>query len=132
LNGSAPDAYVVVSTDIEGLHHWPDAPVAEAYLRHPHRHLFTVWVRMQVHHRDREIEINELTRWLRSETLPALAVESDISDTQRAPDFGPQSCEQLAGRVAAACLSRHGDRSRWIECEVLEDGILGGGVRLTI
>ena len=47
------------------------------------------------------------------------------------PDFGAQSCEQLAGRVATALRARHG-LDRWIECEVLEDGILGGafGVRV--
>ena len=33
-------------------------PRREGYLRQPHRHLFTVCVRMQVRHSDREIEIN--------------------------------------------------------------------------
>jgi hypothetical protein len=39
-----------------------------------------------------------------------------------------QICEQLAERVAAVLRDRFGS-VRWVECEVLEDGILGGGVR---
>src|SRR5262249_29643217 len=109
------DRYIVVTADVEGLHHWADAPPAEGYLRHPHRHLFTVRIRMQVHHADREVEINQVARWLRSHALPTLAI-NDHAD--QAPDFGPQSCEQLAEHVAAAVQNRYGNR--WIECEVLE------------
>jgi hypothetical protein len=36
--------------------------------------------------------------------------------------------EQICERVAAVVRDRFGT-GRWVECEVLEDGILGGGVR---
>jgi hypothetical protein len=126
-----PDHYVRVTAQAEGLHHWPGAPGSEAYLRQPHRHLFTIEVRMQVRHGDREIEINALARWLRRDVLPGLSIAPGLGDPDGhggMPDFGAQSCEQLAERVAAALRARHGP-DRWIECEVLEDGILGGGVR---
>jgi hypothetical protein len=117
------DRHILVTAQAEGLHHWPDAPDSEQYLRQPHRHLFTVTVRMQVRHSDREVEINAFARWLNSQVLPSLAAAREGP-----ADFGTQSCEQLAERVTGEIRARHGD-DRWIECEVLEDGILGGGVR---
>jgi hypothetical protein len=120
-----PDHYVRVIAQVEGLHHWADAPDTEGYLRAPHRHLFTADVRMQVHHADREVEVNALARWLRGEVLPGLGVAAGPG---LITDFGAQSCEHLAERVAAVLRDRFGS-GRWVECEVLEDGILGGGVR---
>jgi hypothetical protein len=122
---AVPDHYIRVNAQTEGLHHWAGAPVGEGYLRQPHRHLFTFEVRMQVRHSDREIEVNALARWLQHDVLPGLGT---MARPGLPPDFGAQSCEQLAERVTSALRARHGTR-RWIECEVLEDGILGGGVR---
>lgn len=120
-----PDRYILATAQAEGLHHWPGAPGGEEYLRQPHRHLFTVTVRMQVRHGDREVEINAFARWLHSQVLPSLAAATAAGGPA---DFGTQSCEQLAERITGEIRARHGD-DRWIECEVLEDGILGGGVR---
>lgn len=120
-----PGRYIKVTTQAEGLHHWPGAPAGEGYLRQPHRHLFTVTVRMQVRHSDREIEINAFARWLKDQVLPSLAITRRDGEPA---DFGTQSCEQLAEQVTGQIRTRHGE-DRWIECEVLEDGILGGGVR---
>lgn len=120
-----PSRHIVAAARVEGLHHWPDAPAPESYLRQSHRHLFVVTIRLQVFHEDREIEINAFTRWLQSELLPSLAITPADSGPA---DFGSQSCEQLAERVCERVRTQHGS-SRWMECEVLEDGILGGGVR---
>lgn len=120
-----PDHYIRVTAQAEGLHHWAGAPDGEGYLRQPHRHLFTVEVRMQVRHADRELEVNALARWLQHDILPGLGTAAGPGQPL---DFGAQSCEQLADRVTGALQARHGT-GRWIECEVLEDGILGGGVR---
>jgi hypothetical protein len=120
-----PGRYIKVTTQAEGLHHWPGAPAGEDYLRQPHRHLFTVCVRMQVRHSDREIEINAFARWLKDQVLPSLAISPRDGEPA---DFGTQSCEQLAEQITGQIRTRHGE-DRWIECEVLEDGILGGGVR---
>ncbi|MGH3400910.1 MAG: hypothetical protein ACRDRJ_00040 [Streptosporangiaceae bacterium] len=80
---------------------------------------------MQVRHGDREIEINAFARWLHDQVLPSLA--SAPHDDGPA-DFGSRSCEQLAEQITGQIRARHGE-DRWIECEVLEDGILGGGIR---
>jgi hypothetical protein len=120
-----PGCYIKVTTQAEGLHHWPGAPDEENYLRQPHRHLFTVTVRMQARHSDRETEINAFARWLHDQVLPSIATTSRADGPA---DFGSRSCEQLARQITDQIRTRHGD-DRWIECEVLEDGILGGGVR---
>lgn len=117
-------SYVRLTTAAEGLHCWPGATEPDAYLAAPHRHLFTVEVDLQVHLDDREIEINAATRWLAS-LLPTFTARPHRAGAP--PDFGRQSCEQLAGRVLDALLERHG-RDRWYRCAVLEDGLLGAGV----
>jgi len=115
--------FVTVRTQVEGLHHWPDAHGPETYLTHPHRHLFTAQLDISVTHDDRELEINAVSRWLR-DTLASFA---DPAEPGGPPDFGRQSCEQLATRVVQAVTDRFG-RQRDVRCLVLEDGILGGGV----
>jgi hypothetical protein len=120
-----PGRYISAATQAEGLHHWPGAPEPESYLRQPHRHLFTITVRMQVRHSDREIEINAFTRWLHDQLLPSLAASPPDGGPA---DFGTARCEQLAEQIVREIRTRHGE-DRWIDCEVLEDGILGGGIR---
>ena len=120
-----PSRYIKVATQAEGLYHWPGAPAGNDNLRQPHPHLFTVTVRMQVRHGDREIEINTFTRWLHDQVLPSLATTPRSGGPA---DFGTRSCEQLAEQITDQIRTRHGE-DRWIECEVLEDGILGGGIR---
>jgi hypothetical protein len=117
--------FVRVRTQVEGLHQWPAATGPDGYLAAPHRHLFVAELDIEVTHDDREIEINALTRWL-TDLLPTFA-HPGAADTGPL-NFGPQSCEQLATRITEAVLDRHG-RHRGLYCAVLEDGILGGGVR---
>src|SRR5579872_4825869 len=69
--------------------------------------------------------------WLQHDVLFGLSGAPGLGNADGRggmPDFGAQSCEQLAERVAAAFRARHGPGRR-IEREVLEDGILGAGVR---
>jgi hypothetical protein len=121
--GMTRRAFVRLRTTVEGLHRWPDASAPDAYLAAPHRHLFAVEVDLQVHHDDREIEINAAGRWL-AELMPTLAGPREPGGPL---DFGRQSCEQLAGRIADALLARHG-QDRQLRCVMLEDGVLGAGV----
>lgn len=122
--------FIRVKTQFEGLHHWPDAPKPEEYLRSPHRHLFVVEADIEVFHDDREIEINASARWLDT-VIATFAVPPPAAPqptTKAGPlDFASQSCEQLATRITEAILHRHG-RHRSVNCMVLEDGVLGAGV----
>ncbi len=116
--------FVRIRTQVEGLHRWPQATAPDAYLGSAHRHLFVAELDIEVFHDDREIEINALTRWL-TELLPIFGAPNRGSGEP--VDFGAQSCEQLATRLACEVLDRFGHH-RWMRCAVLEDGILGGGI----
>ena len=81
----------------EGVHAWgsqpPDAP--RRYLSTPHRHLFHVEVAIPVSHGDRQVEILELGRQVRTlvgMTYP-MTSDGDI-------DFGDRSCEHIAEMLA--------------------------------
>lgn len=117
-------SYVHLLTQVEGLHHWPDAERPEWYLRAPHRHLFVVTAQIQVFTHDREIEINAATRWL-THVLTTFVDQPPQPDSPL--DFGAQSCERLAARLVDVLTVRYGGH-RWMRCTVTEDGLLGGGV----
>jgi len=83
--------FIRIKTQFEGLHRWPKAPVPDDYLRSPHRHLFVVEADIEVFHDDREIEINQATRWLDT-IIPGFANQTPTTpgaDPAGAPlDFG--------------------------------------------
>ncbi|WP_239376973.1 hypothetical protein [Frankia sp. Cj5] len=118
--------FVEITSRCEGLHHWPEAPPQERYLRDPHRHTFVAVVRVQVFHDDRDIEINALARWLNHAWTSLATSHREIGDG-RLLDFGTQSCEQFSRAITQLVIDRHGDQ-REITCTVLEDGLLGGGI----
>ena len=133
--------YVRVKTSFEAMHCWPQAPDIDSYLSAPHRHLFTVDLRLEVKHDDRDIEINALKRWIDKyvkynitdapfwEGKRAPQAVGEAQEFGEVPNLGALSCEQIATRIASAVRARFstaGDREIW--CEVLEDGLLGGGV----
>ncbi|MDG9674805.1 hypothetical protein [Micromonospora sp. DH14] len=117
--------HIHVTTQVEGLHRWPDAGAPDGYLASSHRHLFVASVEISVEHGDRELEINAVARWLTT-------VLGSFADAPARPDgpvdFGAQSCEHLAERLVAAITERYGTHRR-VRCTVTEDGILGGGVQ---
>ncbi|MBO4205584.1 hypothetical protein [Micromonospora echinofusca] len=117
--------HIHVTTQVEGLHRWPDASSPDGYLASPHRHLFVASVEISVHHGDRELEINAVARWVTT-VLSSFANPSNCPDGPL--DFGAQSCEHLAERLVAAITDRYGTHRR-VRCTVAEDGILGGGVQ---
>lgn len=61
---------IVVKDQVAALHSWPDCNIREVlYLKHPHRHVFHVTLKIEVFHSDREKEFHvvkgQLTKWLR-------------------------------------------------------------------
>lgn len=49
--------YIIIKTQFEGIHHWPECPVEEVeFLKHPHRHIFHVTVKIEVNRSNRQIE----------------------------------------------------------------------------
>lgn len=131
--------YIVVTTQFDGLHNWPEGH--PTYLQSPHRHTFTVRAEIEVAHNDRELEI--------------ITVKSVIDSFVRgcwpsSRDFNlfileSTSCEEVATRIVKYLAVRyqlptvepiviqhfgvkeyHANRS--IVVEVLEDGMLGAKV----
>jgi hypothetical protein len=101
-----------------GFHCWPDAPSHRAYLRASHRHLFGIEVTTHVDHDERDIEFHDL----RDE---AAALFRGLSICKQ--DFGPQSCETLARRLATQLADRY---ARTVTVIVSEDGECGASVEV--
>lgn len=123
---SAPSAAIAVRFSEAGFHRWPDPSARRRYLGERHRHLFAVTVRVAVFHGDREVEFHDLLAVSRRLFLSLAQEEPAALDI---PDFGPQSCETLATRLAhglRAVLPRGG--ARMVMVEVWEDNEVGAEV----
>ncbi len=111
-------AVIFVRFEQVGFHCWPDAPQHRAYLRATHRHLFAVEVTTHVDHDERDIEFHDL----RDE---AVAVFRSLTIDKQ--DFGSQSCESLARRLATILADRY---ARAVTVMVSEDGECGATVEV--
>lgn len=106
---------VVVTLQVEGLHHWPDCPLPEvSFLRDKHRHMFHIKAKKRIDHggstdQDRHVEIIMLKRKIKA-----------FLRAEYAGDFGSMSCEQIATVVR--------DEFQLSSVEVLEDGENGAEV----
>jgi len=117
---------VVVTTQYEGLHCWPDCPLEEvAFLRDKHRHMFHVRVEVPVTHDDRQLEIIRLKRELRG----ILQYFAEGIEEGEPFDFGSMSCEMLAKNIAAELHLR---TAMPYLIEVLEDGENGAVWRVDL
>lgn len=111
-------AVIFVRFEQVGFHCWPDAPSHRAYLRTPHRHLFAIEVSTPVDHDERDIEFHDL----RDE---AAAIFRSLAISKQ--DFGTQSCETLARRLAMQLADRY---ARTVSVIVSEDGECGASVEV--
>lgn len=105
---------IEVKTQFEGLHCWPEAPDDVKFLRHMHRHMFHVVLRVPVSHNDRDLEFIMVKHEL----------EKFIKDRYGWPDapmaLGRMSCEDIAASVIKWVHVKY-DR-RGAEVGVFEDG----------
>jgi len=82
---------IIVTLDVEGIHHWPEAPDKVFYLQYPHRHMFHIRAEFLVNHPDRDLEFmimkHRIDRFLRKKYFkPTIYMH----------DFGSMSCEMIA------------------------------------
>ena len=85
-----PRTFVVVKTQFEALHAWPECPFEEvAFLRNPHRHLFFVEVKWETSE-DRQLEF----------FMQKNLVEKFLADNYYQQDMGRKSCETIAEEIA--------------------------------
>lgn len=86
--------WIRVKTSFRGIHCWPECPYDEvAFLRVPHRHTFYVEVKIQVGHKDREVEFfrfqHEVDKVIKVHLL-------NDYDGPEPVDLGRMSCEEMA------------------------------------
>ena len=98
---------IFVTFQREGLHKYPEAPAAVAFLRDLHRHIFHFRVTLQVHHNDRDVEFILFKRELENLYSGTMSV-----------DF--KSCEMLAEDLIHYISTKYPGRE--IQVEVSEDG----------
>ncbi len=102
--------WVVVRTQFEAIHSWPEAPGAVSFLRNDHRHMFKVEVQIQVGHSNRELEYFTVKKEL----------DGHIEDYLKGTT-STLSCEHMADTLLEFCLGRYG-KWREMKVSVFEDG----------
>lgn len=106
---------IVVKTQYEGIHCWPEAPDEVKFLRSLHRHIFNIEVEVEVHNDDRDIEFimlkHQINHWL--------SLQFDDNGVWQ---MGRLSCEQVAEMVIDLVQERLRNTTRKITCRIDEDG----------
>ena len=119
--------FIVVRTQVEGIHQYDEAPSEVSFLGYPHRHQFHVEVEMEVLHDNRELEFIMVKDFIdlrlqelmnpASHTLPSLPTGS----LWVAFNNHTFSCEMLARAIQYLCKQMYG-RDRKVHVKVFEDG----------
>ena len=113
--------FIVVRTQFEGIHWYPNAPDEVDFLKNPHRHMFHVEVEIEVFHDDRELEFilvkRELDKFLKS----IKAINSG-------------SCEIIAEMIQTFLKAQYpyysmNGTDRCVNVKVFEDGENGAYVK---
>jgi replicative DNA helicase len=105
-----------VKYTMEGIHHYPDAPEAVSFLRHPHRHIFHIVLYVEQFHNERDVEYILLRKWLEHRCK---TTQWDLSS----------SCEHIAQVIGTHARAEYAGESmrrpdglfRRVMVEVLED-----------
>lgn len=89
---------LVVSFELNGIHHWPTAPEVYQEFRQPHRHLFKFIFWLPVTG-SRSAELFNVREFLIANVEVAYP---EVDPRQRMAggiDFGPSSCEEIAQKM---------------------------------
>ena len=107
---------VIIDFEIEGFHHYPNAPKQVEFLSFNHRHIFNVKVKYLVNDLNREKEI-----FIQTDILKEYLNECYGFPCQ----FGAMSCEMIAKEIL-----EFGMEDGVYFVEVLEDGKGGASVEI--
>jgi hypothetical protein len=107
---------VIIQFEIEGFHHYPDAPEQVKFLSDSHRHTFKVKAGYEVEDSNREKEI-----FIERDYIKQYLTESFGYPCQ----FGAMSCEMIAEEIL-----EYAQPEQMIWCEVWEEET--GGARVEI
>lgn len=104
---------VWVTFQREGIHSYPDAPGAVAFLRNEHRHIFHFRAELEVFHNERDVEFIMFKRELEE-------VYRFISGPTGILRMDHMSCEALAENLESHILTKYPKRRYSVS--VSEDG----------
>jgi hypothetical protein len=110
---------VIIQFDVEGFHCWENAIEEVQFLKHEHRHTFTIRCGYEVDELDREREIFVERHYVKSFLEGQYLKITPVGDVLH---FGGMSCEM----IAKAIMQDQGPEMRW--CEVWEEKT--GGARV--
>lgn len=86
MNPNAVVTNVIINTQFPAIHNWPGCDVEGVeYLRHPHRHVFYVNIKIPVNHDDRDIEFIQFKS----------QVDNHVKEHYYNKDLKATSCEML-------------------------------------
>ena len=81
---------IVIKTQFWATHHWPECPLINVdFLKYPHRHLFYVVIKKQVHHDDRQIEFIDFKN----------KIDEFIYENWKGRFLKKMSCEMMAKKL---------------------------------
>jgi len=89
------EKFITVKSSFEAVHCWPDPIEEVAYLKHPHRHIFNVGLKLRISHNDREIEFIQF----KHEFEDLIKKLFPTSSKYKICDLGSMSCEMIAERI---------------------------------
>ena len=109
------EKYIIVKTQFEGFHCWPNAPTEVMFLRNSHRHIFYVVAKIPITS-DRQLEF--------------FIVKKTIDDYIKSIYIGPDaSCESIAENIAKYIQEAYQIRTD-ITVQVFEDNENGAEVHI--
>jgi hypothetical protein len=89
--------YIKSKIQFEGIHCWPSCPFEEVtFLKDPHRHIFSVIVKKEVKHLDRDTEFIILGRLILNFIKNSYP---EYSKAANVINLGSTSCEMLAEKI---------------------------------
>lgn len=100
---------IIVKTTFKGFHKWSNAPKPVDFLKSLHRHLFVVFLKIEVFHNDREVEFFMLQSDLENFIKKRIAVKKDVG-----------SCEEIAEQILKN-FENYNNKKRCCEVQVWED-----------
>jgi len=114
--------FIIVKTQFEGMHCYPEAPGEVSFLRSPHRHIFYIEAEIEVFHEDRELEF--------------ILVKRDLNVQLASIQLKNWSCETIAKVLQDYLKERYPvpaelnlDRTRYVNVKVFEDNENGAYLR---
>ena len=114
--------YIIVKTNFEMVHHFPNAPIEVDFLKKPHRHIFHVEAKIPVSHEDRQLEFFIVKKFIDD------IIQKSILPKQKY-EAVPYSCEYMAGIILNS-LSLTYQIKKDLSVSIFEDFENGGVVEI--